>query len=74
MPRFDTRHRKAIDHIVLGTEQADRYLLSWDEADPSGAKVRCSLGLPSRQLARRIVEELFMADDHVTKINLTPVS
>jgi hypothetical protein len=73
MPRFDTRHRRGIDHIVLGTEQVDRYLLSWDEAGPAG-RIRCSLGVPSRTLARRIVEELFMADDNVTKINLTPVS
>jgi hypothetical protein len=70
----DTRHRHAIDQIVTGTEDAPRYRLSWDEQDASGHKMRCSMHVCSGQLARRIVFELFMHDDYVTKVDFRSVS
>ena len=69
----DTRHRHRIDEIVAGTEDVARYVLSWDEAH-DGGKMRCRMYVPSRMLARRIVEECFLQDDRVTKIDFRPIS
>jgi hypothetical protein len=72
--KFDTKHREAINNIVAGTEQASRYLLKWVEDNGQGAKIYCATPVCSRQLARRIVHELFLHDDNVTKIDLKPIS
>lgn len=69
-----SRHQTAIDNIVAGTEDAPRYLLSWVEAAGSGRLLQCRLPVCSRELARRIVHELFLPDDQVAKINLVPLS
>ena len=65
----DTRHRKALDDMILGTEMANRVAVDWVE-DHDGKLIQCSVMVCSMQLARRVIQELLLPDDHAAQVNV----
>jgi len=65
----DTRHRKSLDDMILGTEMANRVAVDWVE-DHDGRLIQCSVMVCSMILARRVIQELLLPDDHAAQVNV----